>query len=443
MLRIQWTICFVLLPVELLAITVTCPNDTCAVINSSNTSIAEQVIDKLKAKRQNDSFTFYIKPGRYNSTNGNQTNFYYFSKITLQKYPGLSDKAVIIQCPYFTLPDAGDHNGIGFINSTDISIIGLTFTKCGRKTFGSYFEYISNLYIFNSIFHYNLNNGLGIRSGTNVSIVSCIFEGNMGFQKDSPEFLIQDKSNVYGGSSLGINLRDTNNTIITVDSCTFKNNVALKSVLRCINDSRPYNYIPYGTGGGIYINLNSVTNVRITITNCHFYNNTALHQGGGIVAFMINSRNILVEVTDCHFTENKVIRHTNFSNCSEEIMINNNFSMQTNDFIHEALLNISSQRKKETGGVGGAIIVNFFGYRDSKSEHNKIIIKNSTFKNNSALSAAGVGIFMWDALYVLQSGVNSNRVRIYKYVAIVISSNCMYHCHHYYYTVVHLMIIMQ
>ena len=83
MLRVQWTICIVLLA-ELLAVTTACPSDTCAVISSNKTSIATQVIEKLKAKRQNNnSFTFYIQPGTYNSTNGTQANFYYFSNITL------------------------------------------------------------------------------------------------------------------------------------------------------------------------------------------------------------------------------------------------------------------------------------------------------------------------------------------------------------------------
>ena len=315
-----------------------------------------------------------------------------------------------------------DHNGLGFISSTGISIIGLTFTKCGKKTFGSYFEDTNNLNVVNSVFRGNQNNGLGIRSGTNVSIVNCTFEENVGLQKDSVEFLIQYKSNVYGGSSLGINLRGTNGANITVKNCTFKNNVALKSLLHHKDDSRPYNYIPYGTGGGIYINLNSVTNVTIRIANCTFYNNTALHQGGGIVAFMTASRDTRMEVVGCHFIENKAIGYplfklvteNNLSNYSELIKeINSNYSIQAfNVSIRKALLNVSSQKKLETaGGIGGALIVNFF--RDC--EHNKIVIKNSTFQKNLALAIAGVGIFMRDAMFGLQSGINSNRAWIYKY----------------------------
>ena len=422
MLRVQWTICIILLA-ELLAVTMACPNDTCAVISSNNASIATQVINKLKAKRQNnDSFTFYIQPGTYNSTNGIQTNFYYFSNITL-KNPKLSDK-VVIQCPFFTSPDVMDHNGLGFINSTNISIIGLTFTKCGKKTFGLYFKNISNLNVVDSIFRGNRNNGLGLHSGTNVSIVNCTFEENVGLQKDSAEFLIQHMSNVYGGSSLGIYLRGTDGANITVKNCTFKNNVALKSVLRCENDSRPYSYIPYGTGGGIYINLNNVTNVTIRIVNCTFSNNTALHQGGGIVAFITACRDTRMEVVDCHFIENKAIGYplhnlvnkNNFSNYSKLIKeINSNCSIQTfNVSMREATLNVSSRPWETAGGVGGAVIVNFF--RDC--EYNKIVIKNSTFQKNLALAIAGVGIYMHDAMSDLHSGVNSNRAWIYKYAAI-------------------------
>ena len=58
MLQVQWTICIVLLS-ELIVVTMACPNDTCAVIDCNKTSIATQVINMLKDKRQNNnSFTF-------------------------------------------------------------------------------------------------------------------------------------------------------------------------------------------------------------------------------------------------------------------------------------------------------------------------------------------------------------------------------------------------
>ena len=404
---------------ELLVFTMACPSDTCAIINSTETSLAVQVTDILKNRpRGNDSFTFYIQPGTYNSTNGTRMVFFNFTNIILQKDPKFSGE-VIIQCPNFT--DIGDFNSIGFFNSSDISIIGLTFTKCGQKAFGAYFENVSNVYIVDSNFHRNRNNGLGIRSGTNVSIINCTFESSVGLQNDSINLLVQNVSYIFGGAGLGIALQDTINTTITVENCTFRDNVALRSIVDIENDSRPYNNIQYGNGGGVYIHMSNVTGVRIQIKNCSFYNNTALHQGGGIVAFMTASRGNRVEVLDCDFIGNKAIGYPLFTHLGRSISdydnfiaeINSNFSKENfNVSIRDALIHVPSLRIQETGGFGGAIVVNFF----SDCEYNKIFIKRSTFEKNLAIGSAGVGIFMWEALSNIASGVNSNRARISRYV---------------------------
>ena len=398
-----------------------CPSDTCAVISSNETSIATQVIDTLKARRQNnDTFTFYIQPGRYNSTNGTQANFYYFSNITLQKDPKLPGE-VIIQCPNIT--DVGDYNSLGFNDCNDISIIGLTFTECGQKSFASYYENVSNLNIIDSTFRRNQNDGLGIRSGANVSIANCTFERSVGLQNDSTQFLIQQVTNIYGGASLGIALQDTTNTTITVENCTFRNNLALKRISYDESETRPYNYIPFGNGGGIYISLNSVTAVKIRIANCHFYNNTALHQGGGIVAYMTASYGNTLEVVDSDFIGNKAIGYPLFNRIKKSIPnydefieeINHNFSTQNfNVFNRDALLHISSETILVTGGFGGALTVNFL--RDC--EFNNILIKRSTFSKNLAVGAAGVGVFTRDAQSSSSTGVNSNRAWISGYVII-------------------------
>ena len=414
MLRRKW-ILYILILTEALIATMACPSDTCAIINSTETSLAMQVIDLLKTKQQNnDSFTFYIWPGTYNATNGTQANFYNFSNIILQRDPKFSGE-VIIQCPNLT--DVGDHNSLGFNNCTDISIIGLTFTRCGTKSFGSFFENVNNLYVIDSIFRRNRNNGLGIRSGTNVSIINCTFENSVGLQNDSTEFLIQQGSDTYGGAGLGISLQDTTNTSITVENCTFKNNVALKTI-SFENDSRPYYYIPFGNGGGMYIILNNVRDVTISITNCHFYNNTALHQGGGIVTYMTASYGNIVEIVDCKFIGNKAIGYPLFNQIKRPISdydkfieeINSNFSIQ--NFLRDALLQVSLDIVLETGGFGAALTVNFL--RDC--EYNKILIKGSTFKKNLAIGAAGIGIFMRASLSNSSNGVNTNRVWISGYV---------------------------
>ena len=427
-LKWKWII-FILTLTETLVATSACPSDTCAIINSTETSLAMQVIDLLKTRRQNnDSFTFYIWPGTYNATNGTQSNFCSFINITFQKDPNFSDHEVIIQCPYLT--DIGDHNGLGFINSTDISIIGLTFTKCGQKTFGSYFENVNNLYIIDSVFHHNRNTGLGIRSGVNVSITGCTFESNVGLQNDSIRFLIQQGRSRYGGSGLGISLQDTTNTSITVENCTFKSNVALKSISYDEDDSRPYNDIPFGNGGGIYIILSNAIDVTIRIENCCFYNNTALHQGGGIVTYMTSSSGNIMEVVDCDFIGSKAIGYPLFNQIKRPISdydkfieeINTNFSVQNFDVsLRDALLHVPLDTVFMTGGFGAALNVNFL--RDC--ENNRLLIKKCTFKKNVAIGAAGIAIFMRATFSSTRNGVNTNRAWISGYAYIWFNLLCL------------------
>ena len=412
-----WTICIITLLSKLLVAAMACPSDTCAIINSTEASLAMQVINLLRNRPQssNHSFTFYISPGTYNATNGTRTNFYFFSNITFQKDPTTSDE-VTIQCPYFTSDD--DFNSLGFVGCSNISIIGLTFTGCGTKSFGSFFQNASNLYIADSVFYHNLNNGIGIRSGFNVTVINCTFERSVGLQNDSREFLIQQSRDTYGGASLGISLQDISTTNITVENCTFRDNVALKCNESDEVDTRPYNYIPFGNGGAIYINLNNVTDVAIKIKNCYFYNNTALHQGGGIVTFMTASSNNLVEVVDCEFIGNKAIGYPVFDQiCKQNISNIDNFIEKTNvrfnvqNFgvsIRDALSNISSETVQQAGGFGGAMTVNFF----RECENNRILVNRSIFKENLAIASAGIGIFMREGLSSISSGVNSNRAWI-------------------------------
>ena len=404
-----------------------CPSDTCAVISSNETSIATQVIEILKNKSRNDSFTFYIQPGTYNATDGTQTYFYNFINITLQKHPEPEEPGnseVVIQCPFFT----GEfYNGLGFINSSDISIIEITVAKCGQKPYGCYFANINNVHIINSTFRLNRNNGVGISSGRGINVINCTFEDNVGLQNDFKSYLVQNMSNVFGGPSLGISVLNTTDTTVVVKDCTFRGNVALKTISQSEDDNRIYNNIPFGNGGGICIRMNNVTDVTVTVKNCTFDGNIALHQGGAIAAFMIASRDNRVEIIDCHFIGNKAIGYplyskidnnrTDYDNFTAEIKKNfipKNFTVS----IKEALSYISNERIQETGGYGGAVIINIL----RECEYNRIII-NSNFEKNLAIGAAAIGIFMCEALpntgTNTDNGINSNRVRILGYVNVL------------------------
>ena len=412
-----WILCIAIL-VELLVAVIACPSnsDTCAIINSTKFSLATQVINTLKKMNQsNDSVTFYISPGMYNTTDGTHSNFFNFSNIIFQKDPKQFGE-VIIQCPF---TDVGDFNGLGFNDCTDISIIGLTLTNCGPKATGFFFRNVNNLYIINSTFHHNLNNGVAIHSGTKVAIINCTFENNIGLQDDYTELLVTQVSDMLGGAGLGIALQYTINTSVIVENCTFKNNVALKrfSLGENESDTRPYNYIPYGNGGGIYINLISVTDVKIRINNCHFYDNTALHQGGGITTYITSSYGTLVEVVDCDFIGNKAIGSIPLFSINKQSIanfkiieeINKNYSVRN---FSASIGSVLLHDVVQTGGIGGGIAVNIF--RDC--EYNNVVIKRSNFKKNAAIGSGGIRVGTFVPLSNTSNGKNTNRAWITGYV---------------------------
>ena len=283
--------------------------------------------------------------------------------------------------------------------------------------------------LIDSKFRSNRNNGVGISSGRGISVFNCTFENNVGLQNDSRRYLVQNMSNVFGGPSLGISIQNTNNTSVVVEDCIFRGNVALKTVLQNETDNRIYNSIPFGNGGGICIRLNGAVNVTVTIKNCTFDGNIALHQGGAIAAFVIASRYNRVEIVHCHFIENKAIGYPLYKQIDNGITDCDNFTNEIkNNFtkknfiisIKEALSRISTERIQETGGFGGALIINIF----RECEYNRILI-NSTFERNLAMGSAGVGIFMWEALpntgLNTGSSINSNIVHIRGYVFVLLN----------------------
>ena len=418
MLTLLVIICSVLL-VEALTTTATCPGTCNATINSTDVPISEQVI-KLLEPHGNNSFVICISPGLYNSSSETQLDFYYFSNISIQKHPSYTDN-VTIRCPHYA--SHGGFNGLGFFYANNIQICGLVFTKCGPKTSGLYFQVSQNVNIVNSNFHHNQNNGLGIESVKNFTIFNCTFSSNVGLQKDNLSFLIQNVLYKFGGAGVGISLQNISNSSVTIQNCTFKNNIAYKRLYER-NDTRSYHYIPFGNGGGIFLRMRNVTNVSVKISNCQFYNNTALHQGGAIVVYILDSSHNPVEITNCTFISNRAIGYL-LSNQTRAIGyllsnqttddldtyiadVNANYSVKRfNDFVKN-VRSVPSQLISQTGGVGGSLLMALYGI----SEFNRLHIKGSTFEKNLGIGASGFGYAVRESFSSVSNGLNSNEVLV-------------------------------
>ena len=398
--------------VESLVFAVTCPSSTCDVTIDSTTakSVAEQVIEF----RRNRSFTICIDQGTYNATNGIRLNFYSFSNVVLQKNPSANGTATI-KCPQYT--SDGDYNGIGFANSENITVCGLSFAGCGPRTSSLYFQRSQNVQIVHSTFHHNKNSGVGIYIGKNFTIVNCTFSGSVGLQQDDPSLLLEQLLYRFGGAGLGISLRNIADSAIIVQNCTFQNNVAYKRINNTVNDSRTYQYLPFGSGAAVYIRMKNVARYSLKFVDCQFFNNTALHQGGAIAIFVLDSRDNFIEINRCKFIDNKAVGYVflnqeydalgGYETLDEFIReVNVNFSVDNFESFVANARNVSTKLITEAGGVAGSLQMALFG----NSEFNRLCIRNSIFKRNLAFGAAGFGFILQGSLYNVNNGLNTNRV---------------------------------
>ena len=398
-----------MLLMESLVVGVICPTSTCDVtITSTAKSLAEQVIEVVEPQ-MNNSLSICIYPDEYNATNNTTLNFYDFSNIVIQKDPS-SNGEVTIRCPDRA---ASTYNGLGFFNAENIIICGLSFTGCGPLTSGVYFERSQNVKIMHSVFHHNINTGVGINFGKNFTILNCTFTKNVGIQPDDPSYLIQDLSYKFGGAGLGISLENTSGSNIVVENCTFENNIAHKTMNGSGNDTRSYHYVPFGSGAAIYIRMKNTMHCSITVTESNFYNNTASHQGGAIAIFLTDSKYNLIEIKNCTLSDNKAIGYFLVNQDYDDLDklmadVNINFNVDNFGDIVKNAKNVSSKEVSQTGGVAGSLLMTFY----DNCEFNRLCIKDSIFRRNLAFGAAGFGFFGRSSLSNVNNGLNSNQASV-------------------------------
>ena len=373
---------------------------------------SNQVISITETAPRNSGFiTIFVLSGNYTTTNGNLNNFIAFHNVSILKHPNSSDPAYIM-CPDFVKVS---HNGIGFENSVNILVSGLSFLKCGTTTAGLYFYNTVNLTIADSTFHHNVENGIQIVSGNNINIINCHFYRNVGLQPDNSSRLITKSNiNATGGVGLGLLLANMSNVSLSVVNCTFTDNISYRTV-NFSNDTRPFAFIPSGSGGGLDIQMDKITNLYAQVIDCNFYRNTAIHQGGGIVVTVVDSVNTTINVSGSNFIGNKALGHflrnfngtVDFNHIDAFIDdVNSNFSN-----VSEMLLNTSNSYADlySSGGFGGAIAMSLY----ENAAYNELLVTDSYFSENLAIFAGSIGFVVRDSL----SGVDSaflNRASISK-----------------------------
>ena len=385
-------------------------NRSC-VVEPGGQSFAEQIIGFAETF-DNRSFSVFVRSGIYNATNGSFINFINFVNVTITIDPRDTLGEVSITCPKI-----GDDifSGVGFVNSSNISITKLNFMGCGPVTSALYIFNSTDVLILDSTFHHNTDNGIQVILGNNVCIKNCYFYSNVGMQPDPPSNLISTNINSTGGVGLGLFFTDQSDIRVSIENCTFKDNIAYKPAdYISSKDTRPFGYTPFGNGGGIYLQLNRVQGLSVNIYNCSFYENFAIHQGGGVVMISIDSNDNALNISDCQFSKNEVLGNLLRSIDDTVDDIDNFIKTIKTKFssLIDIARNLSIGYFARAGGVGSAVSVSLYG----RAEFNKLYLRNTCFTHNGAVIAGTISFSVRDSFSSVKNGVDSNRAFIYKYV---------------------------
>ena len=385
--------------------------DNYGVIRPGGKSFAEQVTEIAK-KYNNKSITIFVKPGRYFATNGNLIRFINFVNIIIKMDPN-DTGTVDIEC----LPEnlsLALFNGIGFNNGTNISISDLSISRCGSRTSGLYIFNITNLEISDSTFHHNTDNGLQMVLCNNITVRNCHFHSSVGLQPDINTNLFS--TIIFypsGGVGIGAYFRNQVDVRLSIENCTFVNNIAYKRPnYNSATEGRPYGFIPFGNGGGVYLQFNQVTNLSACISNTKFYNNSAIHQGGAIAMISLDSVNCLVDISECEFIGNRALGNFLRSRNDTVIDFDTDSFINKVDQVFSTITDGLTTLPLSAGGIGSGISVSLYG----SSEFNELRVKNSKFTNNWAVISGAVALLVRSSLTLIEDGVNTNNAVITKYV---------------------------
>lgn len=259
----------------------------------------------------------------------------------------------ILKCYDYT--DDNFLNGLAFINPYNVTIMNITIEGCGMISSGLFARNATLFYIDNSIFTSNTGHAIHLENPMDVSITNSLFFNNSGqIYDDTPiNYKYGFKVNQSIGG-IGIVYTKVVRPVLTIENCTFDSNQALKSPHND-NDTRPSDYKPFGTGGGIFIRFANASYGRLKIADCKFINNTALVRGGGLyLAFWGHSERNVIHIKKSLFEDNY---------CNDS---------------------------------GGAVSLNSF----SSSHGNHITITDSNFTGNEAIDSCGAMVYRFSNEFI-------------------------------------------
>lgn len=239
-------------------------------------------------------------------------------------------------------------NNVAFINSNNVSITGIIFERCGPIASALYVSRANQFYISNCLFQHNDGRSLLFLNSTNVLVKDSVFHNNSGqIFDDAPLENREEYGFIINQSfgAIGIIYRNYKSPAkFTIRHCNFDSNHARIHPLN-FNDTRPSDYQPFGTGGGIFMRFSNASCGNVEIIKCKFTNNTALVRGGGIYAsFWGYSNNNYVDIKNSSFDNN-------YCNDTGGAISLNSFPSSFDNFVSIADCNFTRNMAKVSSGA--------------------------------------------------------------------------------------------
>ena len=364
------------------------------------------VLDHIRSQSNTE---VYIRPGHYVLSSNVKLTFEEVDNVLLK---GEGEGAVDITCK-------GYMSGLSFINSSNVSIVGLSFVRCGTEhnstslifpTRGSnnFHTFYASLYFENcstiSLDSISVSDSLGIAVQfyytPDVSIIDSNFTNNsIGMYNISGGVYIEFPYCLPGKSCSNTNvpIEYVTNSKYVISGCHFTDNVA-RSALD--NPNRyifpvKYFHVAFGHGGGlsVFFKGNS-SNSDITIKDCTFTNNEAVYGGGVYIEMQDNSSNNNVIMSGNVFMNNRAVdgsgggaylgftyeeEYSSVSNCSYSI---EDTHFTSNMAIHGGGLYYFTTRQDSV---------------DSQTV-NSLELTSCTWTHNKAQSGAGLHLFAFHGI---------------------------------------------
>ena len=242
---------------------------------------------------------FFFSAGLH-ETSG--VTLYGVSNLTLTAASESTTSSTVLRCKS---DSSKTLSNLAFFTSNNIVITGITFEGCGPIASALYVSETNQLYINDCVFQHNSGQAVQFLNSTDVVIENSFFFNNSGQIYDATPineeygFVVNQS---YG--AIGIMYGNLQSEKFTLQNCTFDSNHARRHPLN-VNNTRPSDYQPFGTGGGIFIRLSNASCGNVEIIKCQFTNNTALVRGGGIyISFWGYSNNNFIIIRNSSFDNN-------------------------------------------------------------------------------------------------------------------------------------------